>query len=228
MPALTSEDPRQQATSHVWWRQAEAWRPHPAVFMLLWIFLTIALQSLHETALLSIGIPLTVIAFKISAVRLFTLLRRTRWIMISLLLIYGYVTPGDALLVQAGIYSPTQQGLADGVLQLCRLAFALAGLSVVLGLLPQQQLIAGIYTLAYPLRYLRLSRERIAVRLALTLHYAESALEDSAADWRGNIERMLCPPAFRQHDITMQVKPLTLRDSLLFAAGGAALVLALL
>lgn len=228
MPELTSEDPHQPAPSHVGWRQADAWLPHPAVFILLWVFLTIALQSLHEVALLSVGIPLTVIAFKISTVRLFTLLRRTRWIMISLLLIYGYVTPGDALLVQAGIYSPTLQGLTDGALQLCRLAFALAGLSVVLGLLPQQQLIAGLYSIAYPLRYLNVSRERIAVRLALTLHYAESALEDSAADWRGNIEQMLSPPEFRQHDITLHAMPLTLRDSLLLAAGGAVLALVLL
>ena len=59
------------------------------------------------------------------------------------------------------------------VLQLCRLAFTLASLAILLNLLPRQQLISGLYVLTYPLRYVGLSRERLAVRLALTLQYAD-------------------------------------------------------
>jgi energy-coupling factor transporter transmembrane protein EcfT len=203
--------------------------PHPAVLIVLWMFLVLALQSLHEVmVMLFIGIPLTLAASKLSAVHLYALLRRTRWIMFSLLLIYGYVTPGDMLFSQAGVFSPTQQGLADGLLQLCRLVFALAGLSIVLGILAQQQLIVGLYALIYPLRYLGLSRERIAVRLALTLHYAESAIADTAADWRGNIERMLALPEIAQHSMTLHTTPFSLRDGLLLAAGCGLLVLVLL
>jgi len=193
--------------------------PHPSVFILLWIFLALGLQSLHEVALLLAGIPLILVAFKLSAARLYALLCRTRWIMFSLLLIYGYVTPGEALWAQMGMFSPTQQGLADGLLQLGRLLCALAGLSIVLGVLARQQLIAGLYTLAYPLRYLGQSRERIAVRLALTLYYAESAMADTAADWRGNIGRMLVPPETGKHSIMLHITPFTLRDGLLLAAG---------
>lgn len=215
------ESHRRFSSPYVSWQAGNAGMPHPATMILLWILLALALQSLHATVLLFFGIFLAAIAVKISAARLLALLRRTRWIMLSLLLIYCYVTPGDALWAQLGRFSPTQQGLADGLLQLCRLVCALSGLSIVLGLLSQQQLIGGLYVLTYPLCYLGLSRERFAVRLALTLHYAESAMADTAADWRGCIESMLVPPEIGQHSITLHITPFTLRDGLLLVSGCA-------
>lgn len=215
--------------------QKPSWRmggrgllPHPAVLILSWIVLAIALQSLHMAAMLSVGIALTAMALKISAARFYALLRRTRWIMFSLLMIYGYVTPGEALWAQAGIFSPTQQGAADGLQQLSRLAFSLASLSIVLGLLPQQQLIGGLYSLFYPMRYLGLSRERIAVRLALTLYYAESAMADTAADWKGSIELMLVPGEAEQHSIELHATPFTALDGLWITAGAILFAAALL
>lgn len=202
--------------------------PHPAVLILLWVGLVFAMQSLHAQVLLLAGAVLAAAALKLSAARFYTLLRRTRWIMFSLLLIYGYATPGEAVWLQGGVFSPTQQGLLDGLLQLCRLAFALAGLSIVLSLLSQQQLIGGLYVLAYPLRYLGLSRERIAVRLALTLHYAETAMLDTVGDWRGSIERMLAPAAVEQHVVELHVLPLTSRDVLWLCAGALLITMVLL
>lgn len=204
------------------------WLPHPAVLIVLWLFLAIALQELHAAALLPAGIVLTAIAVKISRVRFVTLLRRTRWIMFSLLLIYGFVTPGEALWAQGGMLSPTLQGLADGLLQLCRLAFALAGLSIALSVLPQHQLISGLYSLAYPLRHVGLSRERIAVRLALTLYYAENAMTRANADVRGSIEQMLAPAEVRQQGLELHATPISLRDGLLLLLGCASLGLVLL
>ena len=199
--------------------------PHPATLIFLWVCLTIAMQSLQATALLLAGVPLLVVAYALSAARLFVLLRRTRWIMLSLLLIYAYATPGVAVWASLAQFSPTCEGLIDGLLQLCRLAFALAGLAILLGLLSQQQLIGGLYTLAYPLRYLGLSRERIAVRLALTLHYAESAMLDTAANWRSSVEQMLTPAEVKQDSVELHITPFTLRDGLLLAMAFAVLVL---
>jgi len=205
-----------------------AGQPHPAALILLWLCLTIAMQPMHAPALLLSGGMLIAAALKLSAGRFIILLRRTRWIMLSLLLIYGYATAGTAVWAQGGLLSPTREGLLDGLLQLSRLVFALAGLSIVLGMLSREQLVGGLYVLAWPLRYVGLSRERIAVRLALTLHYAESAMLDTAADWRGSISRMLQPVVPEQHDIELHAAPFTLRDGLLLVAGAVVLVVALL
>jgi energy-coupling factor transport system permease protein len=200
--------------------------PHPAVLILLWISATVAMQSLQTVTLLCSGVPLLVAAYILSAPHLLVLLRRTRWIMLSLLLIYAYATPGEAVWAPLAQFSPTYEGLLDGLLQLCRLAFALAGLAIVLCLLSRQQLIGGLYVLAYPLRYLGLSRERIAVRLALTLHYAESAILESSANWRSSIERMLAPTEIRQDSIELHSSPFTLPDGLWLVMACALLALA--
>lgn len=202
--------------------------PHPAVLIFLWVCITIAMQSLQTDALLFAGLPLLIVAYAISAAHLLMLLRRTRWIILSLLLIYAYATPGEAVWVSLAQFSPTHEGLMDGVLQLCRLLFVLAGLSILLGLLPQQQLVGGLYTLGYPLRYVGLSRERVAVRLALTLHYAESAMLDTSVNWRGSIEQLNAPAGVKQDSIELHSTPFTPRDVLLFAMGCASLVLILL
>ena len=201
---------------------------HPAASILLWVCLAVAVQSLPTTGLMLAGVPLLAVACVLSTAHLLKLLRRTRWIMLSLLLIYAYTTPGEAVWASLAQFSPTHEGVADGLLQLCRLAFALAALSIVLGLLSQQQLIGGLYTLAYPLCYFGLSRERVAVRLALTLHYAESAMLDTATDWRGSIENLLAHAEVKQHSIELHTTPFTLRDGLLLVMGCASLVLVLL
>jgi energy-coupling factor transport system permease protein len=115
--------------------------------------------------------------------------------MLSLLLVYAFSTPGLALFEPLGMYSPTREGLADGVVQLARLLAALAGLAILLDRLHRHQLIAGLYTLLLPLRLIGLSRERFAVRLALTLHYGEVAMLRETRPWQDNLRSL-----FELHD----------------------------
>ena len=209
--------------------KAHCWQiPHPAVFIVLWLVLVVALQSLAGAALLLGGTPLLLLASFLSAVRLRVLLYRTRWIMMSLLLIYSYATPGVAVWAALAQLSPTAEGILDGLLQLSRLAFALAGLVILQSSLSQPQLISGLYSLSYPLRYLGLSRARVAVRLALTLHYAESSLHDTAAHWRTRIERMLVQEEMKQQSIELHLMPLKVGDGLLLICGFCLLLLVLI
>ena len=166
---------------------------HPAVLILLWVCLVITIQSLQATKLVLAGLPLLAVAYALSATCLIILLRRTRWIMLSLLLIYAYATPGAAVWASLAQFSPTYESLINGLLQLCRLVCTLASLAILLCLLPQQQLICGLYVLTYPLRYVGLSRERQAVRLALTLQYAESVAWDTTGNWCTNISDRCWP-----------------------------------
>jgi energy-coupling factor transport system permease protein len=132
------------------------------------------------------------VALKAHSHRMLGLLRRTRWILVSLLVIYAFLTPGDAVW-SLPFPSPTREGLQDGLMQLSRLLCVLAGLSILLTSLSQERLISGLYIFSYPLRYIGVSSERIAVRLALTLRYAERAMQETAKDWRSSIEHALIP-----------------------------------
>jgi energy-coupling factor transporter transmembrane protein EcfT len=178
---------------------------HPAAQIMTWCLLVSAMQFLALEILLLVAGFIFLSALFLSAHKLMQLLRRTRWIMLSLLLIYAYTTPGQPLLDALGIFSPSREGLGDGVLQLTRLLAALAGLAILLDRLPRQQLIAGLYTLLAPLQLIGVSRERVAVRLALTLHYAEVAMLRESHTWRDNLRSL-----FEPHDEISKQMELTL------------------
>lgn len=147
---------------------------HPATQILLWCALVATMQFLPPLRLLLVGAGVLGMAFLWSRHKLVQLLRRTRWIMVSLWLIYAFATPGEVLL--ALDWGPTREGVLDGCTQLMRLWVALSGLAILLGRLPRSQMMAGLYSLFWPLQWLGLSRERFAVRLALTLNYADAAM----------------------------------------------------
>ena len=166
---------------------------HPAAQILTWCLLVAIMQFLAPEILLIAAGFVLLIALLLSPHKLMQLLRRTRWIMLSLLLIYAYSTPGQPLLDALGMFSPSREGLSDGVLQLTRLLSALAGLAILLDRLHRQQLIAGLYILLAPLHLIGVSRERVAVRLALTLHYAEVAMLRETHTWQDNLRSLFEP-----------------------------------
>lgn len=203
---------------------AGAWRPHPAAQITLWVFLTVLATALHGYGLLMLGAAVLGLAMWFCVARLFSLLRRMRWIAISLLVIYAYATPGTPCWALLGALSPVCEGVLDGLMQLTRLLTVLGGLSILLTALPSTRLIGGLYALAYPLRYVGVSRERIAVRLALTLGYAESAMRDAAQDWRGSIAGLSKPAQTGMGSIELQPLPFRLRDWLVVIVAGGLLI----
>jgi energy-coupling factor transporter transmembrane protein EcfT len=189
---------------------------HPAAQILTWCLLVASMQFLtFEILLIATGIVF-LFALSLSARKYLQLLRRTRWILLSLLLIYACTTPGQPLLDALGMFSPSREGLSDGVLQLARLLAALAGLAILLDRLHRQQLIAGLYTLLVPLRLAGVSRERIAVRLALTLHYAEVAmLRETRSSWQDNLRSLFEPHDESGREIELSLCRFGIGDGLL-------------
>jgi energy-coupling factor transport system permease protein len=138
--------------------------------------------------------------------------------MFMLWLIYAYSTPGVTLFESP--FSPSLEGLQDGGLQLTRLLAALAGLAILLDRLHRQQLIAGLYSLFAPLQWSGLSRERLAVRLALTLQYAEVAMLRTQS-WQDSLRRLITEDGQREIEdgrlMELPVFRFTLADALLLA-----------
>ena len=166
---------------------------HPAAQILAWCILVIMMETLSPFTLLVLSAIVLTIASVISRHKLVMLLRRTRWIMLSLMVVYACSTPGEALVTRFGAFSPTHEGLTDGALQLMRLLAALAALAVLLDRLHRQQLVAGLYFLLKPLQWLGISPDRLAVRLALTLHYAEAAMLREGKDWKTELRQVFEP-----------------------------------
>jgi energy-coupling factor transport system permease protein len=188
---------------------------HPVTFILIWIAFALALPMLKLAAMLVCMAILLMVIIWLRAKEFLVLLRRTRWIMFTLFMVYAYTTPGETGWSMLGMFSPTQEGVFDGLMQIGRLVCALAALSILLAALPQSRFIAGLYTLVYPLRWFGVSRERMAVRLALTLEFAETAMRETADDWKSSIEHVFSTPHARPSPIELYVQPFGWRDGML-------------
>ena len=162
---------------------------------------------------------LFLLSIKIGVARMWLLLRRTRWILISVLLIYAYSSPGEPLLPQLGVFSPVTDGIVDGMIQLAKLVGMLSILSVILNILTQSQFITGLYVILTPLSLLGISRERIAVRLALVLSYSETETLSGSGDWRGSIDKLLAPIVVDPGFIELHVPQISRQDVLVSVAG---------
>lgn len=149
---------------------------HPSLRILSLIVLAIMLQFLEQYALaaIAIGVLLTASIFYTKLLR--KMLKRSRWLLLTLMLIFSFTTPGEYLPWWTMQIAPTYEGLESGLLQSIRLIVMLAGLAILLGSTQREQLMAGIFQLLMPLRCLGIGSERFTARLWLTMHYVE---EDS-------------------------------------------------
>jgi energy-coupling factor transporter transmembrane protein EcfT len=187
-------------------------RIHSALQIIIWCLLVVVIQRLTLLPLCLMASLILVVSGYVAAPKLAQLLRRTRWILLSLLLIYAYATPGEAVWPMLGNWSPVREGLQDGTAQLLKLLAALASLAILLGKLSRLQLIAGLYSLFAPLNFLGISRERCAIRLALTLHYAEVAMLRKNARWQDALQDLFTPHDAVLDPIILPVQRMTKLD----------------
>jgi energy-coupling factor transport system permease protein len=95
--------------------------------------------------------------------------RRLRWFYLSILLLFGWFTPGQALWSAAGFLSPTYEGLLLGMGRASILAVVVGAVVWLLERSSREDLVSGLLWLTAPLQCLGFPRERFAVRLALVL-----------------------------------------------------------
>lgn len=106
------------------------------------------------------------------------LLRRTRWLLLTLVALFGWLTPGTPL---PWVPGASEEGLVLAAAHGARLLLALAVVAMLLRYLAPAELVAGVRSLLAPLAPLGVPRDRIAVRLALTLDEVEAARAGRAA-----------------------------------------------
>jgi energy-coupling factor transporter transmembrane protein EcfT len=147
------------------------------------------LQLLQGTPLIVFSALCILLALSYCAKRCRLTLKRCRYLLFAIALVYGWATPGQYLWPSR--YSPTIEGLAFGGLQAVRLIGVLAALQMLLWRLSSGQVFSGLYVLLRPLTYLGLNRQRWALRLSLTMRFSADFL--SQADplaWGTFVQRL--------------------------------------
>ncbi|UXY13734.1 hypothetical protein N8I74_10415 [Chitiniphilus purpureus] len=161
--------------------RACAWA-HPAQRILWWGLVACGLQWMQPTPLvICVAVTLLVAAWR-DGRALQRALRRLLALLAALMFVYGWGVPGQYLWPGWAL-SPTQQGLSAGGLQAVRLLGVVAALQLLLGGMARERLFAGMHALATPLSWVGVDRRVAALRLALTLVYAQ-ALLDRHSGWR--------------------------------------------
>lgn len=96
-------------------------------------------------------------------------IRRLRYFYLSLLLLYGWFSPGEPAMPALGAYSPS----IDGVLKAARYIAVLMAITSLVQLLmaaySRETLVAGLRWWLRPLRAVRLDPDRVALRLMLVV-----------------------------------------------------------
>jgi energy-coupling factor transport system permease protein len=201
---------------------------HPATKILLWLGFALAVQRLEfaELSLVSVFFLLCLVLAGglFEALRM---LRRARWLLLSLLLVYAFATPGSLLFPLLGKLSPTLEGLHGGALQAWHLSLLLLALALLLHLCPRESLLSGLYVLMRPFRVIGLNPERVAVRLWLTLHYAQQQTRQRMQAWRDELRAALDPAPDAALHVGLELPSFGWRDAMALALGtlmvGAAL-----
>lgn len=187
---------------------------HPATKILLWLGFAIALQGLELVPLVFISIAVAALLLSESNPGSLLMVLRARWLLISLLLVYAFATPGDVLFPVLGRVSPTFQGLYGGAVQVWRLFLLLLVLGLLLRSCPREELLGGLYTLMRPFRAIGVNADRVAVRLWLTMQYAEQQPRRNAQGWWNDLRSSLDPASDAANEVTLELPDFTWRDTL--------------
>lgn len=188
---------------------------HPATKILLWLGLALAVQGagLVPLALVTLLVAIALIVARAIPASLL-MLRRARWLILPLLLIYAFATPGIALFPGLGASSPTLEGVRGGVLQAWRLVLLLLALALLLKICSRASLLGGLHALLRPFHVVGLDSGRVAVRLWLTLHYVEGSSREKLRNWRNELHAVLDPTPGIATEVNLEIVDFTWRDSL--------------
>ncbi len=160
---------------------------HPASLLLAWLSLALALQWFPLAALLGLAALIFPLASWRAGTRFRLLLRRARWLLLSIVILFALATPGSALPGAAGALGLTHEGAQLAAAHVLRLTLLLGLLAMLLEQLGIPALIAGLYTLLAPLGRSR-RRSQMALRLLLVLEYVEQGRvqrrDDAQQGWR--------------------------------------------
>lgn len=145
---------------------------HPATLLVAWTFAVVAVHALESCGAL---IGLAVLGAAGSSPGLLRrLIWRSRWLFVSIAVLFLWMTPGlrtSGLLGQLGV---TEDGLRLAAVQLLHLLSLLVLVALLLSRMAMVEIVSGLHALFRPLYGVKGLSQRAAARLMLTLDYAGS------------------------------------------------------
>jgi energy-coupling factor transporter transmembrane protein EcfT len=153
---------------------------HPASLLLAWVVAVIALQQLSLSGLALAAAVIVPCVTLLALARARHLLRRSRWLLFSLALLFAFGTPGRLI---PPIPWLTLDGLELAIEHVLRLSLLLLLLALLLQRLELDRLMSGLFLLLAPFVLLGFDRSKAVARLMLVLDYVQSGHGKAWRDW---------------------------------------------
>lgn len=187
---------------------------HPSIVVLLWSGLLVATQGARGVGALVSAVLILCLGLWRARERFLLLLARTRYLMLAIVLVFAWGTPGHLMWPQLDWASPTSEGLMLALTHANRLLCVLGMVALLLALMPQPQLVAALHGITWPLGWAGLDRTRAALRLTLVLVYTAAARQDQ--NWRRWLDDDA--PVGESAELVLDTRRLGLPDWLALAA----------
>ncbi len=117
------------------------------------------------------------------------MLWRLRWFFISITVFYFWFTPGIKIFEAVGSWSPSWNGLDQGLLRVSALILIISSIHLILQNTSREGLISGIYAIVVPFKFL-VCPHRLALRIILTLDAVTSLQTESIINMK-NLDKNL-------------------------------------
>jgi hypothetical protein len=152
---------------------------HPATLLVSWICFALILQAATLSLLAGLVVVSLLLAAILAPTRSMRLLRRSRWLLLSIGVLFLFFSPGEYLPGFAGRIGLTYEGVTHTGEQLGRLLSILLSLALLHERIGTPGLLAGLYKLLGPFPW----RETTVVRLMLVLEFVEDKPVSGWREW---------------------------------------------
>lgn len=190
---------------------------HPTARIALWLLLLLSIQCLDGWPLTTAFAALPLLGWK-AFKRGGRLVWRTRWLMLSLFVVFSWGVAGEPLL--PGMAAPTYEGLHEALAHLGRLFLVLMAVAAFLEAMPLPELLGGSHQLLAPLRRFGFDPDRGVIRLMLVLRYAETL--PGPGNWRILLDGPTLASSACVERVDVNNRPLRVADYLVVMTAGIA------
>jgi hypothetical protein len=165
---------------------------HPVIKIVSFLVFGAAVSMGNGQVLLagiSLVLPLYIFGNNAHFFSSLNMLKRLKWLFVSILIVYLFFTPGQLLWPDV-VWSPTVEGLTQGCLRVAVLVLLVAAVNFLISSTEQDDFLSAILWCLRPLAIVGLPHERLAVRITLTFdevsqirkHHLYENYDESAKD----------------------------------------------
>jgi len=145
---------------------------HPVIRVVCFLVLAgfIAFGGVYDVAIGFLIVLSIILVRRLQSLELsIRVIKRMRWLFLSILFVYLWFTPGKPLFTSMHSLFPTIEGMQTGLLRIFSLVLIILAVNYFVSTIARNKLVGAIVWLLYPLNWIGVDHKRIALRIALVL-----------------------------------------------------------